>query len=316
MIRKKIVMFCPILLLPFMVGIMSLSMAKPSLPQQKEASKSKLPTHLDTVIARLKLIEPDMVKIKGGTFKMGCNKEDDSHCRADEQPVHKVTVGNFALCKFQVTIAQFELFINETGYRTDADKEGNSCVPGEGTWVEKANVNWRDDQNGNRYPDSVKLRMPVSHVSWNDAVAYCHWLSSLTGKHYRLPTEAEWEYAAKGGKLSEGYMFSGCYDLGTVGWYNENSDYKIRPVGQKLPNELGLYDMTGNSWNWCSDWYGKDYYKISPQNAPTGPDTGECRVWRGGSWYCNEITCRITIRICGMPNDNGGGSGFRVACDY
>jgi sulfatase modifying factor 1 len=264
----------------------------------------------------LKAIEINMVPVKGGTYYMGCNSREDSHCRSDEQPLHKVTLGNFYLSKYCVTITQFELFINETGYRTDADKEGNSCVPGEGTWVEKSNVNWRADQDGNRYPDDVKELTPVCHVSWNDATVYCRWLSAKTGKHYRLPTEAEWEYAARGGSMSKGYPYSGGNDLESVGWYSENSNGKMHPVAKKLPNELGLFDMTGNAWNWCSDWYGKDYYKISPENAPAGPDTGEVRVLRGGSWYCGAVTSRITVRIAGMPDDNGGGSTFRVACDY
>jgi formylglycine-generating enzyme len=153
---------------------------------------------------------------------------------------------------------------------------------------------------------------PVIHVSWNDASEYCNWLSLKTGKSYRLPTEAEWEYAAKGGSQSRGYTYSGSNNAGDVAWCMENSGNETHPVGQKQPNELGIYDMTGNVWEWCSDWYGKDYYAGSPSNNPKGPSTGWNRVYRGGSWGNDARYCRAARRNNRTPDDRDCSLCFRL----
>ena len=145
---------------------------------------------------------------------------------------------------------------------------------------------------------------PVEKVSWHDAVAY----ANKVGK--RLPTEAEWEYAARGGNKSKGYKYSGSNGIDAVGWYDRNSNSKTHPVAQKQPNELGLYDMSGNVWEWCSDWYGS--YSSSPQNNPQGPNSGEYRVRRGGSWYGSGSICRVALRYRDSPDDRYGNLGFRL----
>jgi formylglycine-generating enzyme required for sulfatase activity len=147
---------------------------------------------------------------------------------------------------------------------------------------------------------------PVEKVSWHDANAY----AQKVGK--RLPTEAEWEYAARGGNKSKGYTYSGGNNLDAVGWYNDNSRSKTHPVAQKQPNELGLYDMSGNVWEWCSDWYDKGYYSRSPQNDPQGPNSGKYRVLRGGRWNFSDYLCRVAARLRYYPDRRDSYSGFRL----
>jgi formylglycine-generating enzyme required for sulfatase activity len=150
---------------------------------------------------------------------------------------------------------------------------------------------------------------PVEQVSWNDAVAY----AQKIGK--RLPTEAEWEYAARGGNKSKGYKYSGSNSIGDVAWYDSNSSSKTRPVGTKEPNELGIYDMSGNVWEWCSDWYSDTYYSSSPLTNPTGPSSGTYRVLRGGSWVTDDIYCRVAFRVRSYPTYRLYSVGFRCVQD-
>jgi outer membrane protein OmpA-like peptidoglycan-associated protein len=154
---------------------------------------------------------------------------------------------------------------------------------------------------------------PVGNVSWFDAVEYCKWLSSVSGKQYRLPTEAEWEYAARGGNKSKGYTWIGGNNLSEVAWFRENSEAQGRIVGQKLPNELMIYDMAGNAKEWCADWYNASYYKVSPAENPKGPDNGKNRVIRGGSWGTSEGRMRPTFRNEEYPYNSALDFGFRLA---
>ena len=147
---------------------------------------------------------------------------------------------------------------------------------------------------------------PVENVSWHDANAY----AKKVGK--RLPTEAEWEYAARGGNKSKGYIYSGSNDLNTVGWYKKNSGSKTHPVAQKQPNELGLYDMSGNVWEWCSDWYNDSYYRSSPKNDPQGSNLGSSRVLRGGIWPSSYAIGRVADRGRSLPNYRSNSFGFRL----
>ena len=147
---------------------------------------------------------------------------------------------------------------------------------------------------------------PVEKVSWHDANAY----AKKVGK--RLPTEAEWEYAARGGNKSKGYAYSGSNDLDAVAWYNNNSGSKTHPVAQKQPNELGLYDMSGNVWEWCSDWYDEGYYSGSPQTDPQGSNSGKSRVLRGGCWSDSGYFCRVASRFRLNPDYWFNGLGFRL----
>ena len=147
---------------------------------------------------------------------------------------------------------------------------------------------------------------PVENVSWHDANAY----AQKVGK--RLPTEAEWEYAARGGNKSKGYTYSGSNDLDAMGWYDNNSGGKAHPVAQKQPNELGLYDMSGNVWEWCSDWYNDSYYRSSPINDPQGSNSGSSRVLRGGSRFSLDIDCRVAYRNRNNPVYSRRNDGFRL----
>jgi outer membrane protein OmpA-like peptidoglycan-associated protein len=158
--------------------------------------------------------------------------------------------------------------------------------------------------------DSLK---PVCNISWNDAGAYCKWLSSVTGKKFRLPTEAEWEYAAKGGNKTKGYNYVGGNKLNEVAWYVGNSEKRSHNIGQKMPNELDIYDMAGNIREWCSDWYGDTYYKTSPEENPAGPERGTHRILRGGSWGSEENRMRISYRNNEFPYNSAEGFGFRLA---
>ncbi|MFH0992115.1 MAG: formylglycine-generating enzyme family protein [bacterium] len=243
----------------------------------------------------------EMVLVEGGTFTMGSNEGN-----SDEKPAHQVTVSSFYIDKYEVTVAQFKQFVDVTGYNTDAEKSDGSNIWTGSTWEKKAGVNWRCDERGKRRPVS-QYNYPVIHVSWNDAAAFAAW----AGK--RLPTEAEWEFAAKGGRQSKRYKYSGGDNPDAVGWLDINSGWKIHPPGQKQPDELGIYDMSGNVFEWCSDWYDGKYYSTSPKQNPHGPLSGQFRVLRGGSWVIDLDAVRPTYRNGATPEDRSGDFGFRCA---
>lgn len=257
-----------------------------------------------------------MKLVEGGTFQMGATSEQGSDAESDEKPVHSVTLSNYYIGKCEVTVNEFRQFINETGYRTDAEKEGWSWrwmqVDGQWKWNKVNGLNWRCGTDG-KVRDASEDTHPVLYVSWNDAMEYCKWLKQKTGKAFTLPTEAQWEYAARGGKKSNGYKYTGSNDIGSVAWYTNNSDSKTHPVKGKSPNELGLYDMSGNVWEWCSDWYGSDYYGKSPSTNPQGPLNGSYRVLRGGSWSNGARYCRVSYRNRNDPGNPLNSYGFRLA---
>lgn len=260
-------------------------------PAEEPQAKIKVPASTD-----------DMVLVEGGSFEMG-----SSDGNADEKPVHRVYVDNFYMDKYEVTVAKFKQFIDATAYSTDAEKEGWSYAWSGSAWEKKNGVNWKHDAQGNVQTD---LSHPVIHVSWNDAVAYALW----AGK--RLPTEAEWEYAARGGNKSLRYTYSGSNNIDEVAWYDGNAGGRTHPVGGKRPNELGIYDMSGNVWEWCSDWYDKDYYNSSPERNPQGPNSGTFRVLRGGSWGFRPSNVRAAIRDGDYPAGRRSDIGFRCARTY
>ncbi len=242
-----------------------------------------------------------MVEVTGGTFKMGSTEGE-----VNEQPVHDVTVSTFLLSRYEVTIGQYLAFCTET----------NSHWP---EWLEKGNQYHIETGTNTYYKDKGMSRsnttLAVTGVSWHDAVAYCDWLRQKTGKNYRLPTEAEWEYAARGGLVSKNYKFAGSNDLAKVGWSSGNAGGKVHTVGGLQANELGLYDMSGNVWEWCADWYASDYYKNSPGRDPKGPASGTYRVCRGGSWSNFDSNCRLANRLDYDPTLRSNSLGFRVAQD-
>ncbi|MFC2150906.1 formylglycine-generating enzyme family protein [Bacteroidota bacterium] len=254
-------------------------------------------------------LKNQMVFVKGGTFSMGSENGDD-----DTKPVHSVSLDDFYISKYEVTVSQFEMFINETGYNTDPEVDGYSYIINKKEiWEKRKKINWRHNVKGEmRTADTYNH--PVIHVSWRDVNAYCRWISKKTGIKYRLPTEAEWEYTARGGNKSKGYDYAGSNNISDVAWYRDNSGDETHPVGQKQPNELGIYDMTGNVWEWCSDWYDKSYYKKSPQINPQGPEYGSYHILKGGSLGSGIENSKNIIRSQGKPASRGGHTGFRIAC--
>jgi formylglycine-generating enzyme required for sulfatase activity len=169
---------------------------------------------------------------------------------------------------------------------------------------------WEAVMGSNPSSDQTSKDNPVTDVSWNDCQEFIKKLNSLTGKKYHLPTEAQWEYAARGGKLSKGYKYSGSGEIDEVAWYNVNSNEKVHPVAKKKPNELGLYDMSGNVWEWCADWY--EDYNLKAQKDPKGPVTGDKKVIRGGSCLNNAVFCLVAGRYGRRPVGSNYDGGFRL----
>jgi formylglycine-generating enzyme required for sulfatase activity len=251
----------------------------------------------------------EMVFVKGGSFTMGCTDEQENDCKSNEKPVHKVTLSDFYIGKFEVTVAQFKKFIDETNYSTDAEKGGVSYFWTGTEWEKIAGINWKHDAQGKVRPQS-DYDHPVIHISWNDALEYSRWLSRKTGKYYRLPTEAEWEYAARGGTQSIGYKYAGSNNIGEIAWYDDNSSGKTHTVMKKKANEIGIFDMSGNAWEWCSDWF--DSYSNSKQHDPQGPSIGAGHVLRGGGWGSNAKICRVSFRYYSSPVFSGNNFSFRL----
>ena len=200
----------------------------------------------------------EMVRVEGGTFRMGATSEQGSDVWDNEKPVHSVTLSGYYIGKTEVTQALWKAVMGSNPSKFIGDN------------------------------------LPVEMVSWDDCQEFIRELNALTGQNFRLPTEAEWEFACRGGNNSRGYKYSGSNNLGSVAWYDGNSGNKTHPVGTKAPNELGIYDMCGNVWEWCADWYGD--YSSGAQTNPTGPYGGSNRVYRGGSWNYDVGRCRSSNR--------------------
>ncbi|MCL2512217.1 MAG: formylglycine-generating enzyme family protein [Bacteroidales bacterium] len=237
--------------------------------------------------------ESDMIFVKGDTFWMGCTTEQVTDCDTREYPAHKVTLGDFYIGKYEVTQAQW---VSVMGSNPSYFKRNIDCP------VER--VSWFDIVGTEG--DSVEIN---GITYYEDGFIYK--LNQLTGKQYRLPTEAEWEYAARGGNRSRGYKYSGSNNIREV---THNGD-RPRVGGTRQANELGIYDMSGNVWEWCSDWYSGTYYSDSPQDNPTGPSSGLFRVVRGGSWENISIRGRVSNRSHCRPNIYYESIGFRLVLD-
>ncbi len=253
---------------------------------------------------------PGLVFIQGGEFLMGDLTGDGM---PSEKPVHQVQLSGFYLSDHEVTVGEFRKFITATAYITDAEKKDSSLAYFNGRWIKMKGVDWQYNANGRLRPDTENEH-PVVHVSWNDANAYCAWLSKKWNCNFHLPTEAQWEYAARGGPTGSAVRYSGSSMVEEVAWYRANSGDETHPVGLKKPNRLGLYDMTGNVWEWCSDWFDKDYYTQSPLVDPCGPEIGTVRSFRGGCWYSDEDYLRLGFHQFGnYPDQSYGDFGFRIA---
>ena len=218
-----------------------------------------------------------MIAVEGGAFKMGATSEQGGDAYSDEKPVHNVTLSDYYIGETEVTQELWEVVMGSNPSYSKGNKK------------------------------------PVEQVSWNDCQEFIKKLNRLTGKNFRLPTEAEWEYAARGGNKSKGYKYSGSNTIDNVAWYTDNSGSKTQDVKTKQANELGVYDMSGNVWEWCHDWYSSDYYSNSSANNPTGPAFGSNRVLRGGGWYNSAGVCRVSRRSHDDPDDRFNHYGFRLA---
>lgn len=262
-----------------------------------------------------KINYPEMVYVQGGSFTMGCTGTKANTCNNNETPAHVVRMGNFYISKYLITVKEFREFIIATGYHTTAEKEGTSVTLAyNGDAKIQQGITWEYDAAGNKR-DASQDDQPVVHVSWDDAEAYCNWLSNATKKKFRLPSEAEWEFAARGGDSSKGYRFSGSNNYLDIGWFTDNSGNQTHAVGQKKANELGLYDMNGNVWEWVNDWYNEAYYATSPEDNPKGPANGQFKLMRGGSWNNAPDVCTVCFRNCKKPDVRKGTYGFRIAAD-
>ena len=243
--------------------------------QQAPSSSSSVSSGSNEISIPVKNgITIDMVKVEAGTFMMGATSEmlnpDD-----DEKPVHQVTLTNdYYMGKYEVTQALWQAVMGSNPSKFKGDN------------------------------------LPVEKVSWHDCKEFISKLNSMTGRKFRLPTEAEWEYAARGGKKSRGYQYSGSSDFSDVAWYDGNSGSKTHPVGTKQANELGIYDMSGNVWEWCQDWYGS--YVSTSQTNPSGANSGSFRVERGGCWTYYEWNCRSSRRSCDTPYCRDSDLGLRL----
>jgi len=250
----------------------------------------------------------EFVEIQAGTFEMGCTDNIAAvySCDSSELLVHTVTLNDFKLGKYEVTNAQYVEFLNGIGAESNGFYDDVQYLGINGSFC-------KIEYNGNDFVvENGRENYPVVEVSWFGANAYCQWAGG------RLPTEAEWEYAARGGGLSQGYVYSGSDNADEVAWYNDNSGNDAHEVGTKKANELGLYDMSGNVWEWCNDWYDDHYYTISSSNNPQGPENETCcRVGRGGAWSDAIVTNQVSYRSGSLPANVGGTDlGFRCAKDF
>ena len=244
--------------------------------EQKTEQKTESAPQLGSQTFTVNGVKFTMVPVEGGTFTMGATSEQGSDALEGEYPAHQVTLSDYYIGQTEVTQALWKAVM------------------------------------GSNPSDSKGDNLPVEQVSWDDCQVFIQKLNQLTGKQFRLPTESEWEYAARGGRKSRGYKYAGDNDIGLVAWYEDNSGNETHPVATKQANELGVYDMNGNVWEWCSDWY--DGYQLSSQSDPQGPSSGSDRVGRGGSFFFDARYCRVSNREYYTPDFRTFDLGLRLSC--
>lgn len=234
-------------------------------------SKTSLPLNREKIIEKIK---NNMVFVEGGSFTMGATVQIGTIDYSDSKPIHQVTVSSYFIGRYEVTQEEWQIVMGA---------------------------------NPSKYKG---LRRPVENISWEDCQLFISRLNEITGEKFRLPTEAEWEFAARGGTNSKGYIYSGSNVPDEVAWYGQNTTKK---VGQKKANELGIFDMSGNVYEWCQDYYGA--YKETSQTRPMGPSSGTDRVLRGGCWYLGSEGCTVFCRHdrCESCSGGAGAYGFRLA---
>jgi formylglycine-generating enzyme required for sulfatase activity len=222
-------------------------------------------------------LEIEFMFADGGTFLMGV-----ADTLSDPKSIHSVIISRFNISKTEITFMQYDRYCEATGKEKPSDN------------------GWG------------RGKRPAINVSWDDAIGFCKWASNFTGTTIRLPYEAEWEFAARGGKKSHGSRFSGSNSIESVGWYRLNAGNQTHDVATKQANELGIYDLTGNVWEWCQDWYDVNYYKTAPTNNPKGPSIGTYRALRGGAWANSDAYVLVGTRNSNPPDRRSTGIGFRV----
>jgi formylglycine-generating enzyme required for sulfatase activity len=270
-------------------------------------------------------VKLEMVLVPAGSFVMG-----DDNGLDDEKPAQKVTIAKpIYLGRCEVTIEQFRRFIDATSYATDAEK-GTGFQGAFGWDRETVDFKMNEEYSWRNTGFSQSDSHPVVNVSWNDAMEFCNWLSHKEGKTYRLPTEAEWEYACRAGTTTRyfhGDDSEGLEKVGNVadadfesqfpeleGVIKDSDGYAYTsPAGSFVPNSFGLYDMHGNVWEWCADWYAPEHYAKSPTDNPGGPAAGEERVYRGGGWFNCARGCRSASRSGSAPENRNLTLGFRIS---
>lgn len=272
----------------------------------------RYPVHLISCMAADLL--PEFALIPGGDFVMGSDDAD-----ADEKPAHRVHLDDFLVAVHPVTNAEYERFVRETGHRAPAIYELPLVVTAGGAERERT---FRASGQPYVWLDSEapkdRRNHPVTLVRWEDAIAYCAWLSGATGRIVRLPSEAEWEKAARGGLEGKRYPWGDSIDRDNANFLAEPSTKNSRGTSACRtfpPNGYGLYDMAGNVWEWVHDWHSPSYYATSPLNSPAGPREGTLRVVRGGSWLASDtrmLSCSHRHKV--PPDTYSYGIGFRVAC--
>ena len=259
---------------------------KPAVTRPKPAAKPKAKpkpaprrnSSTTGLSAEIKKLINNMVYVSDGTFTMGATSEQGSDAEFYEKPTHSVTLSSYYICKYEVTQALWRAVMGSNPSKFIGDN------------------------------------LPVEQVSWYDCQTFINRLNSYTGRNFRLPTEAEWEFAARGGNYSRHYKYSGSNYIGDVAWYEDNCGNRTHPVGTKQANELDLYDMSGNVYEWCSDWY--DSYSSYSQSNPTGPNSESCRVIRGGSWVFSASYCRSSHRNYRPPSYCDPNLGLRLVLSH
>ena len=266
--------------------------------------KIKSPKNQQTIIETVNGVSFNMIYVRGGTFNMGAQNENsyndnyDPDAASNESPVHSITLSDYYIGETEVTQELWEAVMGTT--------IESQCIMAEADWNENCSI----DGKGDKYP--------MFYVSWDDCQNFITKLNRLTGKNYSLPTEAQWEYAARGGENHDDYIYSGSNNIEDVAWYSENAeavgaenpDYGSHPVATKKANSLGIYDMSGNVWEWCSDWI--DIYPSSSQTDPTGPTEGTERISRGGSWHFDKDCSRVSYRRSDESTARYTNFGFRL----
>lgn len=278
MIQKKYPLIILTLFCSLVASAQTITVTRPQKKQESTQQKTTTTAKPRASYSNGRLtvngVSYDMVSVQGGTFMMGATIEQGSDADYSEKPVHQVTLSSYYIGRTEVTQALWKAVMGSNPSHFKGDN------------------------------------LPVEQVFWDDCQDFIARLNAMTGKTFRLPTEAEWEYAARGGSMSRGTKYSGSNNPDNVAWYNGNSGGKTHPVATKQPNELGIYDMSGNVWEWCSDRY--DAYSSNSQTNPAGPSSGSFRVLRGGCWNRDARDCRSANRANFGSVNWGGICGLRL----